>query len=194
MLMDNVAKLFPITAIATERLHQHGNPRLVFNDQLQHDLVEIRAMISAIALGDVHDVLRGLIVAVIATIDMETGAIEMRKARRQAQALSGCGSKEAVEFRHPIVVERIQSPTEGVIVELCRSHTRRNEPIGGFILEEPGDEVEGLIDKSQPIEHHRFDGLTHREVPQFRVLLGRLIEDIANGEFVEHASDKAEVV
>jgi hypothetical protein len=74
---------------------------LVFNDQLQHDLVEIRAMISAIALGDVHDVLRGLIVAVIATIDMETGAIEMCKARRQARALSGCGSKEAVEFRHP---------------------------------------------------------------------------------------------
>jgi hypothetical protein len=32
------------------------------------------------------------------------------------------------------------------------------------------------------------------EVPHFRVLLGRLIEDVANAECVEHASDKAEVV
>jgi hypothetical protein len=167
---------------------------LVFNDHLQHDVVEIRAMISAIALGDVHDVLRGLIVAVIATIDMAPGAIEMRQARRQAQARSGCGSKEAGEFRHPIVGERLHRPTEGVSVERCRSHTRRHEPIGGCIREEPGDEGEGLIDTSQPIEHHRLDGLTPREVPQCRGLLGRLIEDIANGEFVEHASDKAEVV
>jgi len=28
----------------------------------------------------------------------------------------------------------------------------------------------------------------------FRVLLGRVIEDVANAELVEHASDKAEVV
>jgi hypothetical protein len=51
-----------------------------------------------------------------------------------------------------------------------------------------------LIDKPQAIQHHRFDGLTHREVSHFRVLVGRLIEDVANGEFVEHASDKAKVV
>jgi hypothetical protein len=62
------------------------------------------------------------------------------------------------------------------------------------MLEEPGDEVEGLIDTPQAIQHHRFDGLTHREVPQFRVVVGRLIEDVANGECVEHARDKAKVV
>jgi hypothetical protein len=124
---------------------------LVCNDQLQHDVVAIGAMISAIALGDVHDALRGLIITVIATIDMDTSAIEVRQARRQAQALSGCGSKEAVEFRPPVVVEGIQGPTEGVIVELCGSHPRRNESLGGLMLEEPGDEVEGLIDTPQAI-------------------------------------------
>jgi hypothetical protein len=51
-----------------------------------------------------------------------------------------------------------------------------------------------LVDKSQPIEHHRFDGFPDGEVPQFRVLAGRLIEDIANAEFLKHASDKAEMV
>jgi hypothetical protein len=50
MLTDDVAKLFHITAIATERLHQRGNARLVLDNQLQHDLVEVRAMIATLAL------------------------------------------------------------------------------------------------------------------------------------------------
>jgi hypothetical protein len=51
-----------------------------------------------------------------------------------------------------------------------------------------------LIDKPQAIEHHGFDRLTYGEVPHCRVLLGRLIEDVAKAEFSEHTSDEAEVV
>jgi hypothetical protein len=51
-----------------------------------------------------------------------------------------------------------------------------------------------LVDKPQAIEHHGFDGLSHREVPHFRVVVGGVIEDVANAEFIEHASDKAEMV
>ena len=51
-----------------------------------------------------------------------------------------------------------------------------------------------MVDKPKTITHYRFDGLTHREIPHFWVLLGGVIEDIANGEFVKHASDQAEVV
>jgi hypothetical protein len=51
-----------------------------------------------------------------------------------------------------------------------------------------------LIGTPQAIEHHRFDRFTHRKVPQFRVLLGRLVNDAANVKFVEHASHKAEVI
>jgi hypothetical protein len=61
-------------------------------------------------------------------------------------------------------------------------------------VEEPGNQVEGLIDKPQAIEHHRFDRLPHGEIPQFRVLLGGLINHVANAEFIEHARDKAEVI
>jgi hypothetical protein len=61
-------------------------------------------------------------------------------------------------------------------------------------VEASGDQVEGLIDTPQTIEHHGFDGFTDSEVAHCRVLLGRLIEDLAHTEFVEHASDKAKVV
>jgi hypothetical protein len=80
------------------------------------------------------------------------------------------------------------------VIELGRDNPGRNEARGGLIVEESGDEVEGLIDKPQAIEHHRFDCFTDRETSHFRVLLGRSIKDIPNAEFVEHASDKAEVV
>jgi len=45
-----------------------------------------------------------------------------------------------------------------------------------------------MIDKSQAIEHHRFDGLTDREVPHCWIVLGRLIEHLAAAKFLEHAS------
>jgi hypothetical protein len=58
------------------------------------------------------------------------------------------------------------------------------------MLEERGDEGERLIDKSQAIEHHGFDGFPHGEVSHYRVLVSRSVEDLTNAEFVEHASDK----
>jgi hypothetical protein len=51
-----------------------------------------------------------------------------------------------------------------------------------------------LVEKSQAIEHQRFDGCPDREVPHCRVLGRRLSEDVAKPEFVAQASDKAEVV
>jgi hypothetical protein len=51
-----------------------------------------------------------------------------------------------------------------------------------------------LSDTPQALEPHGFDGFTHGEVAHFRVLLGRLIDDLAHAKCVEHASDKGEVV
>ena len=125
---------------------------------------------------------------------MKARPVEMGKAGRKAQTLGGRRRYETVEFRYPIVIEGIQGTSEGIIVELSGGNTGRNEEGGGLILQEPGDEGERVIDKPQAIEHHRFDGVTHSEVPHVRVVLGRSIEDVTNAEFVEHASDKAEVV
>jgi hypothetical protein len=142
----------------------------------------------------VYDLRVGFFFAVIAAIDVEAGRGEMGKARSQSEALGSRRRHETVKLRHARGIEGIQDPAEGVIVELCGGNAGRNTPVGGLMLEEPRDQGECVIDQSQAIEHHGFDGFTHGEVPPCRVLVGRLIEDIAKTEFVEHASDKAEVV
>jgi glutamate mutase epsilon subunit len=62
------------------------------------------------------------------------------------------------------------------------------------MMEASGDQVEGLIDTPQAIEHHRVDGFPYGEVSHVRVLVRRLVNDVANAKFVEHASHKAEVI
>jgi hypothetical protein len=46
------------------------------------------------------------------------------------------------------------------------------------------------MDKAQAVEDHGFDGFSHRQVSRLRVLVGGLIQDVANAEFVEHAGDQ----
>ena len=65
---------------------------------------------------------------------MEAGAIEMREGGGKAQALGSGRGNEAVEFRHPIVVQRIESTPERVIVEMARGNGRRDEAKGRLIL------------------------------------------------------------
>jgi hypothetical protein len=151
-------------------------------------------MIPAITAGEVHDLFRGLLVAVVAPIHMNACAIEMGQAGRKAQVLGSRRGNETVKFGHTIGLEGVQGPTQGVIVELLRGHAGRNQAAGGLMLEKSGDEVERLMDTPQAIEHHRVDGFSEGEVPLFRVLLGGLVEDVANAECVEHTRDKAEVV
>src|SRR6516162_11481004 len=123
MLTDDVAKLGAITAIATEGLHQDRNARLVLDNQLPHDLVQVWPMVAAIPAGDMYDVVLGLLVAVIAPIDMKAGAIQMGKAGRKAQALGRRRRNETVECGDAIAIERIQGSTEGIVVELVGRHT-----------------------------------------------------------------------
>ena len=77
MGMNHLAERLWITAIATERLHEYRKARLGLDDQFQHDVVEVRAMIATIALGQVNDLFRGWLVAVIAPIDMKTRPLKV---------------------------------------------------------------------------------------------------------------------
>jgi hypothetical protein len=191
---NRLAKVVRVAAVATKRCHQKRNARLMLHDAFQHDLVSVRPMIPAVPAGKMTDLFLRLRVTVVGPIDLKARTSEMGKAGRQAQAVGSGRGYEAVEFGDPIGIERIQGPTEGVIVELRGSNTGRNEAVGGFILEKPGDEVERLLNTPQAIEHHRFDGFPDSEVPQFRVLVGGSVDDVAQAEFVEHASHKTEVV
>jgi hypothetical protein len=48
VLGDDLAKVLDVAAIVTEGFHEEGNPRLVLGNEVQHDLVEVRAMITAV--------------------------------------------------------------------------------------------------------------------------------------------------
>jgi hypothetical protein len=90
-------------------------------------LVEVRAMIPTIARGDVHDLFVRRLRAVIPAIDMKTRRIEMVERARQPQTRGRCGGNEAVEFRHPKVVEGIEGASEGVIIEMAGLNAWGNE-------------------------------------------------------------------
>jgi len=115
---DDLTEVLRVTAMATEGLHQHGDTGLVCDDQIQHHLVEVRALIPTVAAGDVHDVLLRRLVTVIPAIDMEAGAIEMGARWGKPQALGGRSCNEAVECRYPISLERLQGTAQRVIVEM----------------------------------------------------------------------------
>src|SRR5262249_41369190 len=105
VVTDDLAERFAIMTIATQGLHQHRDTGLVLYHQLQQHLVEARAMVPTIALSAVHDLSVRRLSAVIAAIDMKTRCIEMAERARQPQTHSHCGGNEAVECRHPKVVE-----------------------------------------------------------------------------------------
>src|SRR5215468_10611583 len=153
--------------IATQGLHQHRDTGLVLYHQLHHHLVEVRAMVPTIALGDVHDLFVRRLRAVRAAIDMKTRCIEMAERARQPQTCSRRGGNEAVECRHPKVVEGIEGAPEGVIIEMTGLNAWGNEARDGLILEKMGDEGELLVEKAQAIEHHGFDRMPSGHNPHF---------------------------
>jgi hypothetical protein len=192
--LDDRPKLFHITAMATEGLHQDRKASLMLANELQHPLMQVRPMLSAVAAGAVHHRRLGLLLTVIAAVDVTARAIERHNGRGSSQAFRRGGGNEAVECRHPIVIEGVQGTTESLIIELGGDHAGRHEAGGGLMLEEPGDEGERVLDKSQAIEPHGFDRFPDGEVAHFRVLLGRFVNDIAHAKFVKHARDEAEVI
>ncbi len=193
-VFDHLAELAWITAMATEGLPQQGNARLVCDNQRQHDLLEVRAMIAPLALGDVHDRSRRLLITGVAPIDMKARTVEMGKTGCQGQPLGGGRRDQAVAFRHSVRLEGRQGSSQGIIIALCRAHAGRHQPSGGLMVEQTGDQIQGVVDKPQPLEDHRFDGLPDGEVPHCWVLLRCLIQNVTNAACIEHASDKAEVL
>ena len=194
VVCDDLAEVVRVTTIPTEGLHQHGNTGLVFDHQVQHHLVEVRALIPTVAAGDVNDVLLWLLVTVVTAIDMEARTIEMGKRGGQAQTLGRRGGNEAVECGHPSGIQRIQGTPERVIVEMAGLNAWGNEARDRLILEKMGDEVELLVDKAEAVEHHGFDRMAGGHNPHCRVLLRRLINNLRDAEFFKHARDQTQVI
>ena len=194
VVTDDLAERFAIMTMATQGLHQHRDTGLGLHHSLQHHLVEVRAMISTLARGDVYDLFVRRLRAVLPAIDMKTRRIEMAARARQPQTRSRGGGNEAVECRHPKVREGIEGAPEGVIIEMAGLNAWGNKARNRLIVEKMGDEGELVMDKTQPVEHHGFDRMAGGHNPHFRVLLGGSINDFSDAEFFKHARDKAKVL
>src|SRR2546429_8889668 len=118
MLADDLANVSRITTVATKRWHQDGNAGLVLDNQVEHHLVQVGSMISAVTAGAVNDLCLGRLVALVAAIDMEAGAIQMGEAGAKPSAPRSRGCNKTVEFRDAIGIERIQSPAQRVIIQM----------------------------------------------------------------------------
>ncbi len=64
--------------------------------------------ITTITLGEVHDVLRGLLIAGVAPIDMKARGVEMAIGGRQSKTLGCARRNQAVEVGDAIGVECIE--------------------------------------------------------------------------------------
>jgi hypothetical protein len=115
---DDLANVFGLTALATEGLHQYRATGLMLHHQRSHPLLAIRPMLTAVAAGDLDDVLARVFLAVLATIARETGRIARGQAWRQAQPLRGGGGHETVACRHPSGIEGLEGASQGLIVEM----------------------------------------------------------------------------
>ena len=156
--------------------------------------MQIGAMIAARAAGNVDEVFAWVFLAMRATINMQTGAIEMRQARGQAQALR-CGSgDETREFGHAIVIEGIERAASGVVVEMTGWNRGSNAAWNRFIVETMRDESALLIDNTQPIEHHGFDRLAGGDNTHDGILVGRFINGFSDAELFKHSSHQAQMI
>jgi hypothetical protein len=63
--------------MAAERLHQQRDASLGLDDSIEHDVIQVRSMIAAVAAGHVHDVRVGLLSPVVPPIDVDAGTVQM---------------------------------------------------------------------------------------------------------------------
>jgi hypothetical protein len=146
-------------------------------------VVEVRPLSAAVATGDVQHLSLRFLGTVVAPIDRAAGASEMRKGRRHPEALCRRGRNEAVECRATIVIERIHSASQRVIMEMLGSDPRGDEALCGLILKKQRDEGAWLVHKAEPMEDHRFDGVAHGDNAGLWIGLHGPVKPIANTKF-----------
>jgi hypothetical protein len=81
VLGDDLTKVLSVAPMATEGFHAEGHPGLVHYHEVQHHLVEVRAIIEAVATRAVNHLCLRFLSPVVASIDLEASAIDMGKGR-----------------------------------------------------------------------------------------------------------------
>src|SRR5687768_11347717 len=159
MRHDYLPKLAAIVRIAAEGFHQHGDTGLVFDEQLQHHLIEVRPMITAIAWGDRNDRCLWLRRTVIAPIDMEARGVEMGKPGRHAQTVRGFSRDTTIKWGDARRVKGIETTAQHIIIQGSRLKPWPHQLCCRLVLEKARDHVEWLIHEPEAVEDQRFDGV-----------------------------------
>jgi hypothetical protein len=191
---DDRAECWRITALAAQRFHEHGNPRWMLDQQGQQALLAIGALIPPIAAREVHDPFVGGMVAVIAAIAMEAGTIARRQARGKAPTLGSRGRHQTVACGDAIIIERIQSPPERLIMErLGVDQQGCQESRWRLVLEKPRPEREWLVHTAKAVEDHRLHGIARGHEPRCWRVPGGTVNDLTNAEGIAHTRDQAQM-
>jgi hypothetical protein len=140
-LVDDLTEVCRLTAGAPEGVQQHGHAGRVLDNEIAHALGEVRAMLPAVAVGEVEDLLVGRRRAVLPASDMATGTLEMSKGRREPSPLRRRGGQQTVQCCDAKVLARSAGTPQGGIVQMTGWDRRGDEPRGGLILEKVGHEL-----------------------------------------------------
>ncbi len=73
-----------VVLVAAKGFHQQGDTRAILTDEFEHHLLEVRAVVAAVAVADAdHPFACFFVTVVVAAVDVEAGRIEMRLAARE---------------------------------------------------------------------------------------------------------------
>jgi hypothetical protein len=166
----------------------------MLHHQVQQDVVELRAMIPAIAAGEVHAVGVRLRPTIGAAIDLKAGAFEMAKRRGPPQPSGRSGGQEPRERCHPIRSQCLQGAPESLIMAGVGVARWRQPPVSGVVVKNHRAHVEVVVHNASAMEDHGLDGVPDRHTSPLGVVRRPWVDDAATTAFVEHASDQAEMV
>ena len=192
--LDRIAETDLIAAVAVERVHQQGNSGLPFHDQLQHHLIQIRAVVTAVAAGDLHHAVFRLGFTVVLAVSVKTGGIQMAEATDQTQPLDRLDGQHRIQFIHAVLVQLIQMPAQHIVVEVLRLNPWAQQPVQRFALEEVRGQIQGPIHKTQAIQDHGLDSGAHGHRPFVTVLYDHAINQFGYPEFVAHPGHHSQMI
>jgi hypothetical protein len=113
----------------------------VLDHQIEHDLIEVRTLVAGIPLPDLNDpIFRPLVPSVFA-MSQKTRRIQVGKPGPEPEPGCRVCRQIAKKFGHAVVVETVESPSQGVIIEVLRLDSRSDQPVGRPVLEEPRRQI-----------------------------------------------------
>jgi hypothetical protein len=192
---DDWAARWRLTAMAAQRFHAPGTPGLRLDQQGSHHVMEVGPRIPTLAARAGHDRCVGGMLAVVAALAMQTGAIERRNARGKAPPLGRRGRHAPVACGAALRLARLSSPAEGLIIAMlgfdppgCQESRSR------LVLEQPGPQLAWLVHNAEAVEDHRCDGIARGHEARVWMVSGGAVHDLTHAECSEPTRDKAHMV